>query len=69
MVDGEEGLTLDGVREEVTVAGGGVLSLPLRARTHRDNAYGIMEITFSATATDNESVSVTEDSRFLGPSP
>ena len=68
-VAGVEGLTLDGVGETVTVPGGDVLSLPLRARTHRDNAYGIMEITFSATAADDESVSVTEDSRFLGPTP
>jgi len=68
-VAGVTGLTLDGVGEEVTVDGGGLLSLPLRARTHRDNAYGIMEITFSATASDDESVSVTEDSRFLGPTP
>ena len=68
-VAGVEGLTLDGVGETITVPGGDVLSLPLRARTQRDNAYGIMEITFSATATDDESVSVTEDSRFLGPTP
>ena len=68
-VAGVEGLALDGVGDEVTVAGGGVLSLPLRARTHRDNTYGIMEIEFTATASDDASVSVTEDSRFLGPTP
>ena len=68
-IAGVEGLTLDGVGDTVTVPGGDVLSLPLRARTHRNNAYGIMEITFSATATDDDSISVTEDSRFLGPTP
>jgi len=68
-VAGVEGLALDGIDDEVTVAGGGVLSLPLRARAHRDNTYGIMEIEFTATASDDPSVSVTEDSRFLGPTP
>jgi hypothetical protein len=43
--------------------------MPVRARTERDNAYGIMHITFSLTATDDESVTVIEDSRFLGPMP
>jgi hypothetical protein len=41
----------------------------VRARTHRDNAYGIMNITFSVTAADDESVVVIEESRFLGPTP
>ena len=68
-VDGVPGLTLDGVADPITVAGGDVLSLPVRARTGRDNAYGIMNITFSVTAVDDESVSVTEDGRFLGPTP
>jgi polyferredoxin len=68
-VDGVPGLTLDGVADPFTVAGGDVLSLPVRARTARDNAYGIMNITFSVAAADDESVSVTEDSRFLGPTP
>jgi hypothetical protein len=53
----------------VNVDGGGVLSLPVRARVHRDNAYGIMVIQFSVTATDDDSVSIQEDSRFLGPTP
>jgi hypothetical protein len=61
-------LTLDGA-DEVTVDGGDVLSQPVRARTHRDNAYGIMNITFSVTAADDESVVVIEESRFLGPTP
>jgi polyferredoxin len=68
-VDGVPGLTLDGAGDEVAVAGGEVLSLPVRARTHRDNAYGIMNITFSVTAVDDDSVVVVEDSRFLGPTP
>ena len=68
-VDGVPGLTLDGVSDQISVAGGDVLSLPVRARTARDNAYGIMNITFSISAVDDESVSVTEDSRFLAPTP
>jgi len=68
-VDGVPGLTLDGVAEQFTVVGGDVLSLPVRARTGRDNAYGIMHITFTVSAVDDETVAITEDSRFLGPTP
>ena len=70
-VSGVEGISLDGVGDNnvVQVDGGGVLSLPVRARVHRDNAYGIMTIQFSVTATDDEGVSIAEDSRFLGPTP
>ena len=68
-VDGVDGLVLDGVGDAVAVEGGGVLSLPVRVRTNRDNAYGIMNITFTAEAIDDASVAVTEDSRFLGPTP
>jgi len=68
-VTGVDGISLDGVAEQIEVAGGGVLSLPLRARTHRDNAYGIAEIFFTATAVDDPGHTVTEDSRFLGPTP
>jgi len=68
-VAGVPELALDGVGPTVEVEGGGVLSLPLRARTARDNAFGINNITFTVTATDDDSVSVTEDSRFLGPTP
>ena len=68
-VDGVTGLTLDGVDDEITVDGGDILSLPVRARTQRDNAYGIMNITFSVTALDDESIVMIEDSRFLGPTP
>jgi acyl-CoA thioesterase FadM len=46
-----------------------VLSLPVRVRAHRNDAYGIMNVTFAVTATDDESVAVIEDSRFLGPTP
>ena len=68
-IAGVEGISLDGVDDTVTVDGGSVLSLPVRARAHRDNAYGIMTIHFSVTAVDNEGVSMIEDSRFLGPTP
>ena len=68
-VAGVNGISLDGIDEIVTVDGGGVLSLPVRARAHRDDAYGIMTIQFSVTAVDDEGTIVTEDSRFLGPTP
>ena len=64
-----DGITLDGVGETIDVPGGDVLNLPVRARAHRDDAYGIMAIEFSVTAVDDENVSVVEDSRFLGPTP
>ena len=67
-VTGAEGLALDGVGDTVDVAGGGVLNLPVRVRAHRDDVYGIMTIEFGVTAVDDQSVSVVEDSRFLGPS-
>mgnify|MGYP000393896591 CR=1 FL=1 len=44
-------------------------ALPVRARAQRDNAYGIMNITFAVTAVDDPSVATEEDSRFLGPTP
>ena len=68
-VSGIDGIHLDGVDDDILVDGGGVLNLPLRARAHRDHAYGIMAIEFAATALDDETVSVVEDSRFLGPTP
>ncbi len=68
-VDGVPGLVLDGVGEAIEVEGGGVLSLPVRARTQRDNAYGIMNITFAVTAVDDQNVATDVDSRFLGPTP
>jgi cytochrome c oxidase accessory protein FixG len=68
-VDGVPGLQLDGVDQPLTVAGGELVSLPARARADRANASGIMNITFTAVAVDDENLSVTEDSRFLGPTP
>jgi cytochrome c oxidase accessory protein FixG len=68
-VEGVPGLTLDGVDDEIEVEGGGVLSLPVRARAQRQDAYGIMNITFAVTAVDDQSVATEEDSRFLGPTP
>jgi cytochrome c oxidase accessory protein FixG len=68
-IAGVSGLSLDGVSDTVTVAGGGVLSLPVRARAHRDHAYGIMDITFTVAAIDDSGDVMEEDSRFLGPTP
>ena len=68
-VSGIEGITLDGVPDELLVDGGGVLSLPVRARAHRDNAYGVSEIEFDIKAIDDASLVMGEDSRFLGPTP
>ena len=68
-VTGLDGVSLDGVGDEVSVEGGGVLSLPVRVRAERDKAIGIHRIDFVITASDDENVSVTEDSRFLGPTP
>jgi cytochrome c oxidase accessory protein FixG len=66
---GIDGLALDGVEEHIIVEGGGVLSIPLRARAHRDNAYGVTEILFTVTALDDGADTVEEDSRFLAPTP
>jgi len=68
-VSGVDGIALDGVGETITVEGGGVLSLPVRARAPREESYGIMNIQFIVTAVDDEGVTVAEDSRFLGPTP
>ena len=68
-IDGVPGIELDGVPPAVVVDGGGVLSLPVRARVHRDDAYGIMNVEFNVTDVDDPSRTVTEDSRFLGPTP
>ncbi|MBT8087259.1 MAG: cytochrome c oxidase accessory protein CcoG [Gammaproteobacteria bacterium] len=66
-ISGVPGISLDGVDDEILVDGGAVLSLPVRARASRDNASGISVIDFTLSAVDDESVVVTEDSRFLGP--
>jgi cytochrome c oxidase accessory protein FixG len=68
-VTGVEGITLNGVADTVLVDGGGVLSLPVRARAHRENAYGIMKIDFIVKALDDNDDMIIEDSRFLGPTP
>jgi cytochrome c oxidase accessory protein FixG len=68
-VSGIDGITLDGVQDELLVDGGGVLSLPVRARAHRDNAYGVSEIEFIIEAVDDASLVMGEDSRFIGPTP
>ncbi|MDJ0699701.1 MAG: cytochrome c oxidase accessory protein CcoG [Woeseiaceae bacterium] len=68
-VAGVEGIELDGVDNPVAVEGGGVLSVPVRVRAHRDNAYGIITIMFTASAADNPDIVVEEDSRFLAPTP
>jgi cytochrome c oxidase accessory protein FixG len=68
-VSGFEGVMLDGAPDLVEVDAGGVLSLPVRVRAQRDDTYGIMNIEFSITAADDPGVTVTEDSRFLGPTP
>ncbi|MBT8089220.1 MAG: cytochrome c oxidase accessory protein CcoG [Gammaproteobacteria bacterium] len=68
-VSGIEGIMLDGVQDKLLVDGGGVLSLPVRVRAHRDNAYGVSEIAFKIQAVDDASLVMREDSRFIGPSP
>ena len=68
-VSGIDGISLDGVGDAVQVDGGGVFSLPLRVRAHRDDAFGINEIEFRIEAVDDASVTISEDSRFLGPTP
>ena len=68
-VTGFAGIELDGAPGQILVEGGGVMSLPVRVRAHRDDAQGIHAIHFSATAVDDPGVHVEEDSRFLGPTP
>ena len=68
-VEGVEGIYLDGIDDEVTVDGGGVLSLPVRVRAERSNANGIRKIDFIVEAMDDSGDLRVEDSRFLGPTP
>jgi cytochrome c oxidase accessory protein FixG len=68
-VTGVDGIYLNGIENPITVDGGGVLSVPVRARAHRDNAYGVMNIDFIAEALDDAGDRRVEDSRFLGPTP
>ena len=68
-VSGVDGIFLDGVADTFTIAGGGVLSVPVRARAHRDNSQGVSKIDFVAEALDDTGDQRIEDSRFLGPTP
>ena len=68
-VTGIDSIYLDGVPEPLIVPGSDVLSLPVRARIQRAESYGIMNIEFSVTASDDPGITVSEDSRFLGPTP
>jgi cytochrome c oxidase accessory protein FixG len=68
-VGGPDGITLDGVEDELLVDGGGVLSLPVRVRAQREDAYGVAKIVFNIEAVDDASVVMAEDSRFIGPTP
>jgi cytochrome c oxidase accessory protein FixG len=68
-VEGVEGIHLDGIGDSLLVEGGGVLSVPVRARVHRDHAFGVMKIDFIAEALDDSGDRRVEDSRFLGPTP
>ena len=64
---GLPGLALDGVPEIILVEGGGVKSLPIRARVPRNEIRGSREIAFTATPTDNSAHSRVSESRFVGP--
>lgn len=68
-VSGVDGIVLDGIADRFTIAGGGVLSVPVRARAHRVNSQGISKIDFIAEALDDTGDQRLEDSRFLGPTP
>ena len=68
-VEGFEGVYLDGMSEEITVDGGGVLSMPVRVRSQRANTRGIMNIDFVTEAMDDSGDRRVEDSRFLSPTP
>ena len=66
-VVGVDGIVLDGIEEPVRVEGGGVLSLPVRARAPAANSSGVERIEFIAKAVDDADVQRVEDSRFLAP--
>jgi len=68
-VTGVDGIHLDGITDTFTIAGGGVLSVPVRARVHRGKARGVAKIDFIAEALDDSGDMRIEDSRFLGPTP
>jgi cytochrome c oxidase accessory protein FixG len=68
-VVGDPGISLNGVAETLVVAGGGVLSLPVRVRAKRDVAHGVMKIDFIVETIDDTGDRQIEDSRFIGPAP
>ena len=68
-VDGVGSIALDGVPDRIGVDGGSVHSMPVRVRAHRDYANSVNAIEFTVTAIDDPSVTIVEDSRFLGPAP
>jgi len=68
-VTGVDGIYLEGIADTIAVTGGGVLSLPVRARALRNDAYGVMKIDFIVEALDDTGDRRVEDSRFLGPTP
>ncbi len=68
-VSGVDGIYLDDLDTALAVAGGDVLSVPVRARAPGKQSQGVSKIDFVATALDDSGDQRTEDSRFIGPSP
>ncbi len=66
-VAGLDGLVAQNVPDPVIVEAGGVLSLPVRLQAPRDTAQGVTVIEFRITDLEEISVSIVEDSRFVGP--
>ncbi len=68
-VDGITGLTLVD-KDLIEVNAGSVLDRPIRLRVYEDNLRErSTPFTFKLTAVDDDSLTVTEDARFLGPAP
>lgn len=66
-LDSDVGLALDGVPDAVRVEAGAVRSLPVSIRGTREDAAGISDIRITLTDIEDPSVSIAEDSRFIGP--
>ena len=66
-LDSDAGLALDGVPDVVRVEAGAVRSLPVSIRGTREDAAGISDIRITLTDIEDPSVSIAEDSRFIGP--
>ena len=66
-LDSDAGLALDGVPDVVRVEAGAVRSLPVSIRGTREEAAGISDIRITLTDIEDPSVSIAEDSRFIGP--